>query len=93
MTLIFLFFFALTFGKPLNYFHMLKRGFLGLGFVFYTNTIGLVFPTYFKIIQMYVKITNNMVFCSFLFVDVFLEVENWDFKRLRYVPTFKSPNI
>jgi hypothetical protein len=28
-----------------------------------------------------------MVFCSFLFVDVFLEAENWDFKRLRYVPT------
>jgi hypothetical protein len=40
-----------------------------------------------------VKITNNMVFCSFVFVDVFLEVENWDIKRLRYVPTFKSPNI
>jgi hypothetical protein len=38
-----------------------------------------------KIIQMYVKITNNMVFCSFLFLNVFLEAENWDFKRLRYV--------
>jgi hypothetical protein len=55
--------------------------------------MALVFSTYFKIIQIYVKITNNMVFCSFHFVDVFLEAGNWDFKRLRYVPTFKSPNI
>jgi hypothetical protein len=59
----------------------------------YTTPMALVFSTYFKIIQMYVKITNNMVFCSFLFVDVFLDAENWDFKHLRYVPTFKSPNI
>jgi hypothetical protein len=55
--------------------------------------MALVFSTYFKIIQMYVKITNNMVFCSFLFIDVFPEAGNWDFKRLRFVPTFKSPNI
>jgi hypothetical protein len=47
-------------------------------------------PLGVKIIQMYVKITNNMVFCSFLFVDVF-EAENWDFKRLRYVPTSNHP--
>jgi hypothetical protein len=53
----------------------------------YSTPMALVFSTYFKIIQMYVKITNNMVFCSFL------EAENWDFKSLRYVPTFKSPNI
>jgi hypothetical protein len=53
----------------------------------YTTPMVLVFSTYFKIIQMYVKITNNMVFCSFIFVDVFLEAENWDFKHLRYVPT------
>jgi hypothetical protein len=59
----------------------------------YTTPMALVFSTYFKIIQMYVKITNNMVFCSFLFVDVFPEAGNWDFKRSRYVPTFKSPNI
>jgi hypothetical protein len=59
----------------------------------YTTPMALVFPTYFKIIQMYVKITNNMVFSSFFFVDVSLEAVNWDFKRLRYVPTFKSPNI
>jgi hypothetical protein len=49
----------------------------------YTTPMALVFSTYFKIIQMYVKITNNMVFCSFLFVHVFLEAENWDIKRLR----------
>jgi hypothetical protein len=59
----------------------------------YTTPMALVFSTYFKIIQIYVKITNNMVFSSFHFVDVFLQAGNWDFKRLRYVPTFKSPNI
>jgi hypothetical protein len=57
----------------------------------YTTPMALVFSTYFKIIQMYVKITNNMVFCSFLFVDVFLEAENWDFKCLKYVPTSNHP--
>ena len=59
----------------------------------YTTTMALVFSTYFKIIQMYVKIKINVVLCLFLFVDVFLEAENWDFKRLRYVRTFKSSNI
>jgi hypothetical protein len=57
----------------------------------YTTPMALVFSTYFKIIQTYVKITNNMVFCSFLFVDVFLEAENWDFKHLRYVTTSNHP--
>jgi hypothetical protein len=57
----------------------------------YTISMALVFSRYFKIIQMYVKITNNMVFCSFIFVDVFPEAENWDFKRLRYVPTSNHP--
>jgi hypothetical protein len=57
----------------------------------YTTPMALDFSTYFKIIQMYVKIINNMVFSSFLFVDVFLEAENWDFKRLRYVPTSNHP--
>jgi hypothetical protein len=59
----------------------------------YTTPMALVFSTYFKIIQMYVKITNNMVFCSFFFVDVFLEAENWDLKRLMYVPTIKCSAI
>jgi hypothetical protein len=64
-----------------------EKRILRLGFMIYTTPKALVFSTYFKIIQMYVKNTNNMVFCSFLFVDVFLEEKNWDFKRLRYVPT------
>ena len=59
----------------------------------YTTTMALVLFTNFEIIQMYVKITINVVLCLFLFVDVFLQAENWDFKCLRYVPTFKSPNI
>jgi hypothetical protein len=39
----------------------------------YTNPIALRFCTHSKIIQMYVKSTTNMVFCSFLFVGVFLQ--------------------
>jgi hypothetical protein len=41
----------------------------------YTNPIALRFCTYSKIIQMYVKNTTNMVFCSLLFVGVFLQAE------------------
>ena len=59
----------------------------------YTTTMALVFFTYFEIVQMYDKITINVVLCLFLFVDVFLQAENWDFKCLRYVPTFKLHNI
>ena len=62
----------------------------------YTTTMALVFSTYFKIIQMYVKITINAVLCLFFFVDLLLQAEklgfqaeNWDLKHLRYVPTFE----
>jgi hypothetical protein len=41
----------------------------------YTNPIALRFCTHSKIIQMYVKNTTNMVFCSFFFVGVFLQAE------------------
>jgi hypothetical protein len=41
----------------------------------YTNPIALRFCTYSKIIQMYVKSTTNTVFCSFLFVGVFLQAK------------------
>jgi hypothetical protein len=39
----------------------------------YTNPIALRFCTHSKIIQMYVKNTTNTVFCSFLFVGVYLQ--------------------
>jgi hypothetical protein len=39
----------------------------------YTNLIVLRFCTHSKIIQMYVKNKTNMVFCSFIFVGVFLQ--------------------
>jgi hypothetical protein len=51
----------------------------------YTNPIALRFCIHSKIIQMYVKNTTNTVFCSFLFVGVFLQAEigsssgNWEF--------------
>jgi hypothetical protein len=41
----------------------------------YTNPIALRFCTHSKIIQMYVKNTTNTVFCSFLFVGVFLQAK------------------
>jgi hypothetical protein len=41
----------------------------------YTNPIALRFCTHSKIIQMYVKNTTNTLFCSFLFVGVFLQAE------------------
>jgi hypothetical protein len=41
----------------------------------YTNPIALCFCTHSKIIQMYVKNTTNTVFCSFLFVGVFLQAK------------------
>jgi hypothetical protein len=41
----------------------------------YTNPIVLRFCTHSKIIQMYVRNTTNKVFCSFLFVGVFLQAK------------------
>jgi hypothetical protein len=41
----------------------------------YTNPIALRFCRHCKIIQMYVKSTTNTVFCSFLFVGVFLQAK------------------
>jgi hypothetical protein len=60
----------------------------------YTNPIALHFCTHSKIIQMYVKNTTNMVFCSFLFVGTFLQAETgissaWGMYQLSNHPTSK----
>jgi hypothetical protein len=41
----------------------------------YTNPIALRFCTHSKIIQMYVKNIANTVFCSFIFVGVYLQAK------------------
>jgi hypothetical protein len=60
----------------------------------YTNPITLRFCTHSKIIKMYVKSTTNTVFCSFLFVGVFLQAKigissAWGMYQLWNYPTSK----
>jgi hypothetical protein len=60
----------------------------------YTNPIVLHFCTHSKIIQMYVKSTTNTVFCSFLFVGIFLQAKigissAWGMYQLSNHPTSK----
>jgi hypothetical protein len=60
----------------------------------YTNPIALRFCTHSKIIQMYVNNTTNTLFCSFLFVGVFLQAKigisnAWGMYQLSNHPTSK----